>query len=194
MKLLTRIAELFSRITSAQINEKEDEEEKINYPVQPIHHMRPLICAISVGVCDKAYSSEIFASWLSSFLDKKVQTSAIETTDIFSNDEAQIYILTAFTYQIGKYIYWVQIGTWNIYKTPVDSISTKPCKCFRLMLKDKGSFQYVALCTHEKESIIINKIVLGHTYPPTDDDEETAFKCSILPCSIDKALEFVKFL
>ena len=75
-----------------------------------------------------------------------------------------------------------------------ESITTKPSNGFRLMLKDKRGFQYVALCTYEKESIIINKIVLGHTYPPTDNDEEATLKCSILPCSIDEALEFVKFL
>ena len=62
------------------------------------------------------------------------------------------------------------------------------------MLKDKGGFQYVAICIYEKESIIINKIVLGHTSPPTDDDTEATLKCPILPCGIDEALEFVEFL
>ncbi len=177
MKLIKKLAGLFSK--------RKLPVQKVILPKQlPIKK----VVAKTIGIIETAYSPQELVDWLKNKLDKRYNVSQVEILDVLHQD---IYLGTIFAVQEEEIIYWVQIGTQNIYYSPKTSLTTRKSENFRLLIKTKDIKQIYATCIIQNEEIKVLELIEKRC----DSDEERKLQCNEreFPCTLLEATETIKF-
>lgn len=183
MKLIKKLVGLFSQ--------KKTPTQKINLPKQPLTIID--INAKIIGIVNAVYSPKELVCWLNQGKHKRYKTSQVEVLDISQNG---LYVGTVFAVTTGDTIYWVQVGTHNIYSSPKSSLTTSKSESFRLLIKNKNIKQIKAICHIKEEEIEVIDMIEERYVPPTDTDIEGKVRCRGLyfPCTLAEAADAIQYL